>query len=44
MYALANAQIWDQEAWSGLKKLAAEKNFDYEVVNNSRWSVNNFLK
>eukprot|EP00347_Sterkiella_histriomuscorum_P021881 403332438 len=44
MWALSNAQLWDEQAWSELKKLAAIKNFDYQFVNNSRWSVNNFLK
>lgn len=43
MFALQSAQIYDQDLWTNLKKLALEKDFDYEVVNNSRWSVNHFL-
>ena len=44
IYALSNAQIWDEEAWSALKKLAVQKNFEVEYVSNSRWSIINFTK
>lgn len=39
VWALSNAGIWDAEIWEGLKKHIAEKNFDYTVVKNQRWSA-----
>ncbi|CDW84360.1 UNKNOWN [Stylonychia lemnae] len=42
VWALANAQIWDEQLWGSLKQLAIEKTFDYQVVKNERWSATHF--
>ena len=42
-WALSNAGIWDVEIWEGLKKHISEKNFDYTVVKNQRWSASYYM-
>lgn len=38
-WALANAQIHDQQIWSSLKNLILTKDFDYTIVKNERFSA-----
>ena len=42
MWGLANAGINDAELWGQLSRLIKEKDFNYEVVKNERWSVSLF--
>ena len=39
VYALEQSDNWDSETWSILKKKIAEKDFDYEVLKASRYSL-----
>ena len=42
VWALANADIYDKELWGQLGRLVREKDFNYEVIKNERWSVSQF--
>jgi hypothetical protein len=42
VWALANAEIYDKELWSHLGRLIKEKNFNYTIVKNRRWSATTF--
>ena len=42
VYALQQAEIWDEETWKMLKEKIEDKDFDYTVVKQGRWSATNF--
>lgn len=42
-YALNEYQIWDEEAWNIVKEGASAHEFNYTVVRNFRWGLNQFL-
>jgi len=42
VYALQQAEIWDEETWSLLKAKIEDKNFDYTVVKQGRWDPRKF--
>jgi hypothetical protein len=42
VHALEQSENWDDETWSVLKKKIAEKDFDYEVLKASRYSLAQF--
>ena len=39
MWALARMELWDEELWKGLIKKVEEKEFNYMVVKNGRWTA-----
>ena len=39
VWALSNAEIYDKEIWGQLGRLVREKNFNYTIVKNERWSA-----
>jgi hypothetical protein len=43
-WGLSRAQIWDEEAWGIIKKLALEKDFEVEVVKHKHWTANSYVK
>ena len=42
VYALQQAEIWEEETWNILKAKIEDKDFDYTVVKQGRWSAKNF--
>jgi len=43
-FGLAKAEIWNEEAWSTISKLALEKQFDFTVVKNKRWTTSAYVE
>ena len=39
VWALANAEIWETRIWDALKKHIVNKDFNYQIVKNDRWSL-----
>ena len=39
VYALTEAQIWDENTWKLLKEKIASTDFDCLVVKNDRWNI-----
>lgn len=42
VYALAEAGCWDERTWTLLKEKIESKDFDYEIVKNTRWDPTQF--
>lgn len=42
VYALAEAKVWDEAAWSMLKYQIGQHDFDYQMVKNTRWNPSKF--
>ena len=42
VYALQQAQVWEEETWNLLKAKIEDRDFNYTVVKQGRWSPTNF--
>jgi hypothetical protein len=44
VWGLANAEIYDKELWATLSRQIKEKDFNYKVIKNERWSVQQYAE
>ena len=42
VYALSEAKVWDEAAWSMLKDNISKHDFNYQMVKNTRWNPSKF--